>query len=170
MIIVDLQYCVSFSCIVNWFSYTHQFSPVTQSCLTLRPHESQQARSPCPSPTPRVHPNPCRLSQWCHPAISSSVVPFSSCPQSLPASGSFQRRQLFTSGGQSIGVSASTSVLPKNIQDWFPLGSHVVHIHIFNLYQILFLYGLSKNIEWCFLFYTVDICWLSNLYTVVCVC
>ena len=89
---------------------------------SLWSHEPQHARPPCPSPTPRVHPNPCPLSRWCHPIISSSVVPFSSCPQSCPASGSFQRSQLFTSGGQSIGVSASTSVLPMNTQDWSPLG------------------------------------------------
>ena len=81
---------------------------------SLWPHEPQHARPPCPSPTPGVHPNPCALCQWCHPAISSSVVPFSSCPQSFPASGSFQMSQLFASGGQSIGVSASTSVLPMN--------------------------------------------------------
>ena len=89
---------------------------------SLRPHEPQHSRPPCPSPTPRVYPNLCLLSRWCHPTISSSVVPFSSCPQSFPASGSFQMSQLFTSGGQSIGVSASTSVLTMNIQDWFPLG------------------------------------------------
>ena len=89
---------------------------------SLQPHEPQHARPPCPSPTPRVHPNPCPLSWWCHPAISSSVVPFSSCPQSFPASGSFPMSQLFASGGQSIGVSASTSVLPMNTQDWSPLG------------------------------------------------
>ena len=89
---------------------------------SLRPHEPQHARPPCPSKTPRVHQNPCPLSRWCHPAISSSVVPFSSCPQSLPASGSFHMSQLFASGGQSIGVSASASVLPMNIQDWSPLG------------------------------------------------
>ena len=89
---------------------------------SLRPHEPQHARPPCPSPTPRVHPNPCPLSQWCHPAISSSVVPFSSCPQSLPASGSFPTSQLFASGAQSIGVSTSTSVLPMNTQDWSPVG------------------------------------------------
>ena len=89
---------------------------------SLRPHEPQQARPPCPSPTPGVHPNPCPLSWWCHPTILSSVVPFSSCPQSFPASGSFQISQLFASGGQSIGVSASTSVLPMNTQDWSPLG------------------------------------------------
>ena len=88
---------------------------------SLRPHEPQHARPPCPSPTPGVHPNPCPLSWWCHPTISSSVVPFSSCSQSFPASGSFQMSQLVAWGGQSIGVSASTSVLPMNIQDWFPL-------------------------------------------------
>ena len=82
----------------------------------LPPHELQHARPPCPSPTSRVHPNPCPSSQWCNPTISSSVIPFSSCPQSFPASGSFQMSQLFTSGGQSIRVSASTSVLPMNTQ------------------------------------------------------
>ena len=86
---------------------------------SLRP---QHARPSWPSPTPGVHPNPCPLSWWCHPTISSSVAPFSSCPQSFPASGSFQKSQLFASGGQSIGVSASTSVLPMNTQDWSPLG------------------------------------------------
>ena len=89
---------------------------------SLRPHESQQAKPPCPSPTPRVYSNSCPLSWWCHPAISSSVIPFSSCPQSFPASGSFPMSQLFAWGGQSIGVSASASVLPMNIQGWFPLG------------------------------------------------
>ena len=89
---------------------------------SLRPHEPQHTRPPCPSPTPGVHPNPCPLSWWCHPTISSSVVPFSSHPQSFPASGSFQMSKLVTSGGQSIGVSASTSVLPMNTQDWSPLG------------------------------------------------
>ena len=86
------------------------------------PHGSQHTRPPCLSQTPRVHPNPCLLSQWCLPTISSSVVPFSSCPQSFPASGSFQMSQLFASGGQSIGISASTSVLSMNTQDWSPLG------------------------------------------------
>ena len=80
------------------------------------------AGPPCPSPTPRIHPNPCLLTWWCHPAISSSVVPFSSFPQSFPASGSFPMSQLFAWGGQSIRVSASTSVLPMNPQDWSPLG------------------------------------------------
>ena len=89
---------------------------------SLRPHELQHARPPCSSPVSRVHPNSCPLSWSCHPTISSSVVPFSSCPLSFPASGSFQMSQLFASSGQSIGVSASTSVLPMNAQDWFPLG------------------------------------------------
>ena len=102
-----------------------QFSSVAQSCLTLRPHELQHTRPPCPSPTPRVYPNSRPLSQWCHPTISSSVVPFSSCPQSFPASGSFSMSQLFAWGGQSIGVSASASVLPMNTQDWSPSGFQV---------------------------------------------
>ena len=89
---------------------------------SLRPHESQHARPPSPSPTPGVYSNSCPSSRWCHPAISSSVGPFSSCPQSLPASGSFQMTQLFTSAGQSTGVSASASFLPMNTQDWSPLG------------------------------------------------
>ena len=92
-----------------------------QSCLTLTLGR-QHASPPCPSPTPGVHPNSCPSSRWCHPAISFSVVPFSSCPQSLPASRSFPMSQLFAWGGQSIGVSASTSVLPMNTQDWSPLG------------------------------------------------
>ena len=99
-----------------------QLSLVVQSCPTLLSHEPQHTRPPCPSPAPGVHPNPCPSSWWCHPTISSSVIPFSSCPQSFPASGSFPMSQLFTSGGQSIGVSASTSVLPMNTQDWSPLG------------------------------------------------
>ena len=88
---------------------------------SLWPHEPQHARPPCPSPTPGVQPNPCPSSWWCHPTISSSVVRFSSCSQSFPASGPFPMSQLFTSGGQSIGISASTSVLPMNTQDWTPL-------------------------------------------------
>ena len=104
------------------FLFTLQFSSVAQSCLTLQPHQSQHARPPCPSPSPGVHSNSRPSSWWCHPTISSSVVPFSSCLQSFPASGSFPRSQFFTSGGQSIGVSASASVLPMNIQNWSPLG------------------------------------------------
>ena len=98
-----------------------QFShSVMSSCLW--PHEPQHARLPCPSPTARVYPDPYPLNQWCHPMISSSVVPFSSCPQSLTASDSFLMSQLFTWGGQSTRVSALASVLPMNIQDWSPLG------------------------------------------------
>ena len=89
---------------------------------SLRPHESQHPRLPCPPPTPRVHSNSCPSSRWCHPAISSSLIPFSSCPQSLPASGSCQMSQLFAWGGQSIEASTSASVLPVNTQDWSPLG------------------------------------------------
>ena len=89
---------------------------------SLWPHGLQHARLPCVSPIPGVYPNPCPLSWWCHPTISSSVVPFSSCLQSFPATGSFQMSQLITSGGQSIGASASTSILPINTQDWSPLG------------------------------------------------
>ena len=106
-------------CFWKWTSVQFSHSVMSDS---LQPHEPQHARPPWPSPTPRVYPNPCPLSWWCHPTISSSIVPFSSFPQSLPVSGSFQMSQLFTSGSQSIGVSASTLVLPVNIQDWFPLG------------------------------------------------
>ena len=101
--------------------YIHQFSHSVVSD-SLQPHEPQHARPPYPSPTPGVYPNSCPLSQWCHSIISSSVVPFSFCLQSVSASRSFKMSQFFTSGGQSIGVSASASVLPMNIQDWFPLG------------------------------------------------
>ena len=103
-----------------------QFSSVHFSCSvmsdSLRPHGPQHSRPPCPSSTPRVYSNSSPLSRWCHPTISSSAVPFSSCPQSFPASGSFQMSQLFASHGQTTGVLASASVLPMNTQDWFPLG------------------------------------------------
>ena len=106
-----------------WFM---AFSSVQFSCSvvsnSLRPRRLQQARLPYPSPTPRACSNSYPLSQWCHPSISSSVIPFSSRPQSFPASGSFQMSQFFTSGGQRTGASASTSVLPMNLQDWSPLG------------------------------------------------
>ena len=101
-----------------WVQFSSVHSVVSDS---LWPHELQHTRPPCPSPTPRVHSNSCPLSWWCHPTILSSVVPFSSCPQSFPASGSFPMSHLFTSGGQSIGVSALASVLPMNTQDWSPL-------------------------------------------------
>ena len=98
----------------TWSSVQFSCSVVSKS---LWLHESQHARPPCPSPTPGVHPNPCPSSWWCHPTISSSVIPFSSCPQSFPALGSFQMSQLFASDGQSTGVSASTSILPMNTQN-----------------------------------------------------
>ena len=98
-----------------WFSLS-----VTSD--SLHPHRVQHAWLPCPSPSPGACSNSCPLSRWCHPTISSSVIPFSSCLQSFPASGSFQMSQLFASGGQSTGVSASTSVLPMNTKDWSPLG------------------------------------------------
>ena len=102
-----------------WCSVQFNHSVMSDS---LRPNGLQHARPPCPPPTPAACSNSCPLSQWCHPTISSSVVPFSSHLQSFSASGSFQMSQFFASGGQTIGVSASTSVLPMNIQDWFPLG------------------------------------------------
>ena len=112
----------------NSIKYLKKFSSVQFSCsvvsdsCTAWPHALQHPRPPCPSPTHGVHSNSCPLSQWSYPTISSSVVPFSSCLQSFPASGSFQMNPFFASGGWSIGVSASTSVLPMNTQDWSPLG------------------------------------------------
>ena len=108
----------------NWKGHILSFSSVqfSRSVVSdsLRPHESQHARPPCPSPTPRVHSDSYLSSQWCHPASSSSVVPFSSCPQSLPASDSFPMSQLFAWGGQSTGVSALASFLPKKSRGWSP--------------------------------------------------
>ena len=103
---------------------TSQFSRFSCSVLSnsLPPHGLQHAGLPCPSPTPRAYSNSCPLSRWCHPTISSSVIPFSSCLQTFPASGSFPMSQFFKSGGLSLGASASASVLPMNIQNWFPLG------------------------------------------------
>ena len=115
-----------FQCCNNIFKITTCFLTVQLSHSVVadswRPHGLQHARLPCPSPTPRAHSNSCQSSQWCHTTISSSVVPFSFCLQSLPAPGSFQMSQFFTSDDQSIGVSASASVLPMRIQDWHPLG------------------------------------------------
>ena len=112
---------------IIYFTYLHaissvQFSSVSQSFLTLRLQVLQHARLPCPSPTPGAYSNSCPSSWWCHPTISSSVVPCSSCPQSFPALGSFQLSQFFASGGPSIGVSTSALALPMNVQGWFPLG------------------------------------------------
>ena len=108
-----------------WTSVSeNHFSSVQFSCSvvsdSLQPHELQHARPPCPSPTPGLHSDSCPSSWWCHPAISSAVIPFSSCPQSFPASESFPMSQLFAKGGQSTGVSALASVLPMNTQDWTP--------------------------------------------------
>ena len=133
MLIMVKRRCLFFFCLndvlwnkILWRSLIHfTFNSSVQSSRSvvsnsLRHHESQHARPPCPSPTPRAHPDSRPSSQWCHPAISSSVVPFSSCPQSLPASESFPVSQLFTWGGQSTGVSALASFLPKKSQGWSP--------------------------------------------------
>ena len=112
---------VHFQLMPFYYDCSVQFSHSVLSS-SLWPHGLQHARPPCPAPTPGVYSNSCPLSRWCHLTISSSVVPFSSHLQSFPASGSFLRSQFFASGSQSIGVSASASVLPMNIQDWFPLG------------------------------------------------
>ena len=107
-----------------WQMYTNVSVQFSRSVVSdsLRLHGLQHSRLPCPLPTPRAYSNSCALSRWCHPTISSCVIPFSSCLQSFPASGSSPMSHFFTSGGQCIGVSASASVLPVNIQDWFPLG------------------------------------------------
>ena len=115
--IVPCSILYFFSRSIDLFECSVQFSCSVVS-ISLRPHEPQHARPPCPSPTPGVHSDSCPSSQWCHPAISSSVVPFSSCPQSFPASQSFPMSQLFAWGGQSIGVSALASFLPKKFQGW----------------------------------------------------
>ena len=127
---------------------------------SLWPHESQHARTPCPSPTLGVHPNSCPLSWWCHPAISSSVVPFSSCPQFLPASESFPISQLFTWGGQSAGVSALASVLPINTQDWSPLewtGCISLQSKGLTLKSLLQHHSSKASILWCSAFFTVQL-------------
>ena len=113
--------CIKYNCYFLC-SCSYCCCSVVQSCLTLLPCGLQHTRLPCPSPSPGVCLNSCPLSRWCHPTISSSVVPFSSCLQSFPESGSFPMSQLFTSGGQSIGAFAIASVIPLNSQDWFPVG------------------------------------------------
>ena len=140
----SIEFCqILFLCQLKWsfdfffpfhsvnMVYSVQFSSVAQSCPTFcDPHESQHAKPPCPSPTPRVHSKSCPSSRWCHPAISSSVVPFS-CPQSFPASESFPMSQLFAWGGQSTGVSALASFLPKKSQGWSPLECGILYLLIF---------------------------------------
>ena len=118
--VMNRQACIFWIIVLSGYKSRVQFSHSVVSD-SLQPHESQHARPSCPSPTPGVHSDSRPLSRWCHPAISASVVPFSSCPQSLPASESFPMSQLFAWGGQNIGVSASASVFPMNTQDWFPL-------------------------------------------------
>ena len=125
----------------------------------LRPHELQHTRPPCPSPTPGVYPNSCPSSRWCHPALSSSVILFSSCPQSLPASGSFLMSQLFTWSGQSTGVSVLASVLPMNTQDWSPLEwtgwfslQSKGHSRLFSNTTVQ-----KASILWCSAFFTVQL-------------
>ena len=118
-----------------------QFSSVAQLCLTVQPHGLQHTGLPCPSPTPGAYSNSCPLSRWCHPTISSSVIPFSSHLQSFSGSGSFPVSQFFTSGSQSIRVSASASVLPMNIQDWFPIG------YLFYIWYCCFFLYKTLNIQ-----------------------
>ena len=146
---------------------------------SMQPHGLQQARPPCPSPTPGVYSNSCPLSRWCHPTISFSVAPFSSRLQSFPAWGSFQMSQFFTSSGQSIGVSASTSVLSKNIQDWFSLGwtcwislqskefSSLLQHHSSKApvlrHSAFFTVQLSYPYM-TLLLWLVDLCWQSNVF------
>ena len=126
---------------------------------SLWPHGLQHTRPPCPSPAPRVYSNSCPLSRWCHPAILSSVVPFSSCLKSLPASGSFPMSQLFAQGGQSIGVSASTSVLPMNTQDWSPSEwTGWISLPLQGTLKSLLQHHSSKaSILWCSAFFTVQL-------------
>ena len=133
-------------------------SLVAKSCLTLRPSGLQHARLPCPSPTPRACSNSCPLSRWCHPTISSSVIPFSSCLQSFPAWGSFPMSQFFASGGQSIGASALASVLPMNIQDWFPLGlTGLTSLQSKGLKSLLQHHSSKASILWHSAFFMVQL-------------
>ena len=150
---------------IRSYFYTCQFCSVIQSCLTLQSHGLKNARPPCPSPTPRACSNSCPLSRWCHPTISASVIPFSSCLQSFPASGSFPMNQLFISGSQSIGVSVSASVLPMNILDWFPF-----RIDWFDLLAVqgtlksLLQHHSSKaSILWCSVFFMVQLPHLKKI-------
>ena len=129
-------------------------SSVTQACPTLQP---QHTRLPCSSPTPRGSSNSCPLNRWCHPIILSSVIPFSSCPQSFPASGSFQMSHFFASGGQNVGVSASASVLPMNIQDWFPSGlTGLISLQSKVLKSLLQHHSSKASILWCSAFIIVQ--------------
>ena len=148
------------------WSYRNKLLFLQFSCSvmsnSLRPHGPQHARPPCPSPTSGVYPNSCPLSQWCHPTISSSVIPFS-CLQSFPTSESFQMSQLFASGGQSFGVSASTSVLPVNTQDWSPLGwTDWISLQSKGLSRVFSITTVQKaSILWCSAFFMVQLSYPS---------
>ena len=134
-----------------------QFSSVVQSCPTLWPQGLQYTRLSCPSPTPRPYSNSCPLSQWCHPTISTSVLPFS-CLHSFLAWGSFSRNQFWASGGQSIGHSASASVLPMSIQDSFPLGwTCCISLQSKGLLSLLQHHSSKASILWCSAFFTVQL-------------
>ena len=146
---------MSFNCL-HYIVHSFHFSCSVVSD-SLQSHELQHAKPPCPSPTPRVYPNSCPLSWWCHPAISSSVVPFFSRPQSFPASGSFQMSQLFTSGGQSAGVSASTSVLPMNTQDWSLGWTGWIALQSKGLKSHLQHHISKTSILWCSAFFTLQL-------------
>ena len=138
-----------------WHCFHSSVSVVSNS---LRPQGLQHTRLPCPSPTPRVYSNSCPSSRWCHPTISSSVVPFSSCPQSFLALGSFPMSQFFTWGGRSIGVSVSTSVLPMNTQDWFPLGwTGWISLQSKGLKSLLQHHSSKASILWCLAFFIVQL-------------
>ena len=154
------QGCISSPCLFNLYADSVHFSCSVVSD-SLWPHEPQHARPPCPSPTAGLHPNPCPWRRWCRwdPTISSSVVPFSYCPQSFPASGSFQMSQLFASGGQSTGVSASASVPPMNTQDWSPLGWTLLDLLAVQgtLKSLLQHHSSKASILWCTAFFIVQL-------------
>ena len=139
--------------------FSNQFSLVTRSCPTLyNPMSCSTPGLPVPTPTPRAYPNSCPLNRWCHPTISSSVIPFSSCPQSFPATGSFKMSQLFTSGGHGIGASASASVLPVNMQGWFSLGlTGLISLMSKGLSRVFSSTTIQKASIWCSAFFMVQL-------------
>ena len=158
---VDIWTIISWEINYLWSTYFWYGCSVQSSHSvvsdSLWPHGLQHTRPPCPSPTPRVDSNSCPLSQWCHPITSSSVVPFPSCFQSFPASGSFQMSQFFPSGGRSIGVSALASVLPMNIQDWFPLGlTGWISLQSWGLWSLLQHHSSKLSILWHSAFFIVQ--------------
>ena len=141
--------------LIRWWSWSFSHSVVSDS---LQLHGLQHTRLPCPSPCPRACSNSCPLSQWCHPTISSSVIPFSSWFQSFPASESFPMSWLVASGGESIGTSASASVLPMNIQDWFPLGlTGLISLQSNGLSSLLQHHSSTASVLWCSAFFMVQL-------------